>query len=223
MTRTRYLRELRKERYDRACWWLERGVAVVPIKPWSKRLQPGYGPRSAQITDIDFARKWFLNTDANLGIVLGGRSGLIVADWDDVRDYGAWRGSAGRLVDTLAEQTARGYHLFFYAKDLPSAAGNGCEFKAKGICIVSPSTHPSGIAYRIANDAPIATLGAEQACELFPFLSEALADSKRRRRRGAKTLPVSIVSVHPGPAGKECRDHGYGMATVAPTPSLNWL
>jgi hypothetical protein len=142
-------------------------------------LHPGYGPRKAHITDAEFARKWFLRTDANLGVVLGGNAGLIVADFDDAHDYETWRSTAGAMVETLAEQTARGYHLFFFAEGLPSAVGDGCEFKAKGVCTVSPSVHPSGVVYRIIHDAPIARLDRESACQLFPFLSEIL--NKRPR------------------------------------------
>ena len=107
--------DLRRKRYGRACWWLDRGVEIVPIRTRSKKLQPGYGPTKAHITEKASARKWFLGTDANLGVVLGGDIGLIVADWDDVEDYQAWRKAEGAKVETLAERTGRGYHLFFQA------------------------------------------------------------------------------------------------------------
>ena len=145
-------------------------MQLVPIRPRSKRLQPGYGPSKAHISDIPSAREWFLSTDANLGVVLGGSVGLIAADWDDVGDYNHWRATTGMQVDTLAERTARGYHLFFFGPGLPSAVGNGCEFKARGVCTVSPSVHPTGVVYRILNDAPIACLDRDQARLLFPFL-----------------------------------------------------
>lgn len=172
MTRRHNVHDLRQKRYERACWWLNQGVEVVPLKPQSKELQPGYGPRKARIADVAFARKWFLNTNANLGVVLSGDAGLAVGDWDNVQDYEAWRDTTGALVDTLAERTARGYHLFFVGEGLTSAVGNGCEFKANGVCMVSPSVHPSGVVYRIVNDAPIAPVGGERAGMIFPFLSE---------------------------------------------------
>lgn len=173
------IRDLRRERCERACWWLDRGVEVVPLKPQSKELQPGYGSHKARITDVAFVHKWFLNTDANLGVVLGGNAGLVVADWDSVQDYEVWRSTAGTRVDTLAEQTARGYHLFFTGESLSSAVGDGCEFKTSGICMVSPSVHPSGVVYRIVDDAPIAPIDREKACSLFPFLSEVYGQKER--------------------------------------------
>jgi hypothetical protein len=162
---------LRRARFERACWWLARDVAVLPLKPLSKHLQPGYGPRKACITDPAFARQWFLNTDANLGVVLGGPAGLVVADWDDALAFHTWRTTLGVAVDSLIEQTARGYHVFFVSQALPSTTNGACEFKTSGACMVTPSLHPSGACYRVVHPAPIASLDLAQAHALFPFLS----------------------------------------------------
>ncbi|MBN2257261.1 MAG: bifunctional DNA primase/polymerase [Anaerolineaceae bacterium] len=172
-------RDLRQRRFERACWWLDHGIEVVPLKPQSKELQPGYGSHKACIADVAFARKWFLNTNANLGVVLGGNAGLVVADWDSVQDYEVWRNTAGARVDTLAEQTARGYHLFFTGESLAAAVGDGCEFKTSGVCMVSPSVHPSGVIYHIVNNASITSVDGEKARSLFPFLSEAHGQKER--------------------------------------------
>jgi hypothetical protein len=182
--------DLRRMRFERACWWLEQGVSIVPLKPRSKELQPGYGARSAHITDRDFAHKWFLNTDANLGVVLGGPADLIVADWDDMQDYGVWYKTVGATIDTFTERTLRGYHLFFRGSGLTSATGKGCEFKAGGVCMVSPSVHPSGMVYRTTNNVPIMTIDSDQALTLFPFLSERLPRSGDEGKM-TKTRPTS--------------------------------
>ncbi|MCP4539732.1 MAG: hypothetical protein GY832_21550 [Chloroflexi bacterium] len=165
---------LRLARFHRACWWLRLGVSLVPLKPRSKHIQTGYGSHKACISDPAFARKWFLNTDANLGVLLGGTTGLLVADWDDAQTFRLWRSSIGASVATLTEQTARGYHVFFFGPDLPSAANQNCEFIASGVCMVTPSIHPSGFVYRITHHAPITTIAPRSAIRLFPFLSEAL-------------------------------------------------
>ena len=172
MTHSHNSRNLGKARFERACWWLLRGVEVVPIRPRSKKLYRGYGPHKDRITDANSACRWFLYAHANLGVVLGGEARLIVADWDSVGDYEIWRETPGASVSTLTERTGRGYHLFFIGDDLPSTASDGCEFKTRGVCMVSPSVHPSGVAYRTVIDAPIAHIDRERACGLFPFLSE---------------------------------------------------
>lgn len=176
--------DLRQARYERACWWLEHGIAVVPLKPQSKELQPGYGAHLAHIVDIAFARKWFLNTDANLGIVLGSPSGLAVADWDDQQAYTSWRLGPGAGVETLIEQTKRGYHVFFTGDNLAPATRNDCEFKTQGICMVSPSIHPSGVVYRITSNASVIRINRENTHILFPFLSEALSESNLKDEDG---------------------------------------
>ncbi len=163
--------DLRQARCERACWWLEHGVDLVPLKPCSKHLQPGYGASKTHITTAEFARRWFLKTNANLGLVLGGATGVAVADWDIAGSYETWRVAAGAAANTLTERTARGYHAFFLGLHLPSANADDCEIKTSGVCMVAPSIHPSGAVYRIVNDAPIAQLSDEQALQLFPFLS----------------------------------------------------
>lgn len=185
-TRSRW----RLARYERACWWLAQGVDLVPLQSRSKQLQPGFGPQKAHITDQAFAAKWFLNTDANLGVVLGAPTGLAVADWDDPQTYQTWVETTGATVETLTEQTSRGFHLFFVVKDLPSAAHNGCEFKTDGICMVSPSRHPSGVVYQIIKNTPIFALDEERAQTIFPFLSETTGPPTRQTvSKQSKNIP----------------------------------
>jgi hypothetical protein len=177
--------DLRPARYERARWWLAHEVEVVPLKPQSKELQPGYGARQAHIASLDFARQWFLNTDANLGVVLGGPTGLIVADWDDEHQYELWSATPSVAMQKLTEQTDRGYHVFFTFPGLRTNISHGCELKATGVCTVAPSVHPSGVVYRVLINAPIATLDSESATMLFPFLSEVLSKQNRRDGTGA--------------------------------------
>ena len=181
-------RNLRHARYERACWWLSQGIAVVPLKPQSKELQPGYGACKAQITDPDFAHLWFLNTDANLGVVLGGSTGLVVADWDAAAPYEAWRATTEASVETLTERTARGYHVFFTFPGFRVNTSHGCELKATGVCMVAPSVHPSGIVYYVLINAPIATLNNASALILFPFLSAVLLKQDRRHDANVATV-----------------------------------
>jgi hypothetical protein len=182
-------RETRQARYERACWWLEHGVDVVPLKPQSKELQPGYGTRKAHITDSDFASRWFLNTDANLGVVLGGPTGLAVADWDAVPAYADWCARVGAPELTLVERTARGYHWFFRSAGIASAVDPGCEIKTRGVCMVSPSVHPTGQVYHLLQEAPIVILTAARAATLFPFLSTRLPGAPPMPSR---TKPVAM-------------------------------
>lgn len=214
---------MRQARYRRACWWLALGVQVLPLKPCSKQLQPGYGPRKTRISDPAFARKWFLNTNANLGVVLGGATGLVVADWDDAQTYRLWRASVGATVDTLTEQTARGYHAFFFAKELPSAVGNACEFKASGVCMVSPSIHPSGVVYRVIHEAPVAPIGTQRAHLLFPFLSEMHPSKARVELKTPPSLPAEGGVIRRIKAARSILDELYAAGIKLRPAGTNTL
>jgi hypothetical protein len=214
---------MRQARYRRACWWLALGVQILPLKPCSKELQPGYGPRKTRISDPAFARKWFLNTNANLGVVLGGAAGLVVADWDEAQTYRLWRASIGATVDTLTEQTARGYHAFFFAKELQSAVGNECEFKASGVCMVSPSRHPSGVVYRVIHEAPIAPIGAQRTHLLFPFLSEMHPSKARVELKTPPCVPGEGGVIMRIKAARSILDEICAAAIKLPSAGTNVL
>jgi len=186
---------LRRAPFARACWWLALGIAILPLKPRSKHLQPGFGSRQTSITDRDDARRWFLDSNANLGVVLGGPTGLVVADWDDASAYLHWSASLGASVRSLTEQTARGYHVFFFTETrLSSAADSACEFKTSGACAVAPSIHPSGTRYSVVYPDPITTLDSSTARSLFPFLSAA-SHPKPPPDPTSSSLPITQTSL----------------------------
>jgi len=210
----------RLARFRRACWWLSLGVALLPLKPRSKHLQPGYGLHKARISDVPFARQWFLTTDANLAVLLGPPSGLVVADWDDQASYLRWRATDGAAVSTLAERTPRGVHFFFFAHGLPSAAGEGCELKTRGVCAVAPSIHPSGQRYRILHAAPIAALDAALAGVLFPFLSDHVAPRPPRdARRCRDAAPAGLVEQIKAARSTLAEMHDVGVILVPGGPN----
>lgn len=188
----------REARYRQARWWLDQGIDVVPMQPVSKRIERGFGARKHHISEVAEAENWFLRSNANLGVVLGSETRLVVADWDDVDAYDRWHETKGRSLSTRTEQTARGWHLFYFCQGLKSGSAGGCDFLASGVCMVTPSIHPSGAVYRVVDPAPIADLSAAEAIELFPFLSEklvkttyrhTLATAKKGGRRQA-TVPA---------------------------------
>jgi len=159
-------------RFEAAQYWLAQGVDLVPIQPTSKSLVAGFGPYREHITTEPAARDWFADASHNLGVVCGtGAEGqLVVADFDDVREYERWRVSVGPAADTLTEKTARGVHVFYFSGDAPSGVGPGVELKGRGaVVMVAPSVHPSGVIYQRINELPVARV--ESMARLFPLLS----------------------------------------------------
>ena len=213
----------RLARFHRACWWLRLGVPLLPLKPRSKHLRPGFGPHQARVVDRSWARQWFLHTDANLAVLLGGSTGLIVADWDDEPAYHRWCATLGAGVATLTERTPRGFHLFFFAHHLPAAAPPaaisvaGCELKTCGACAVAPSRHPSGQLYRLLHPPPIASLDPARVRSLFPFLSlppKSRPDVAPRRASPTTGLLDRIKAARP--TLHEMRDAGLVLSPAGP-------
>ncbi len=151
-----------------------RGWSVIPIEPRGKRplvawLEFQQRPAAADEVDAWFDR-W---PEANVGLVTGRVSGLVVVDIDP-RHGGAT--SLGRACDehgplprtVEAETGGGGRHLYFAYPGVPVAnrvgLRPGIDLRADGGCVVAPpSRHPSGRRYRWAtgcgpDEAPFAAL-----------------------------------------------------------------
>lgn len=137
-----------------------RGWSVVPVRPLDKRpLIPWreYQRRRADKAEI---RGWFERCpDANIGVVTGQVSNLVVIDIDP-RHGGedslhSLEERHGPLPRTLTVQTGGGgRHLYFAAPADPVplrsrvALVEGVDIRAEGGLVVAPpSIHPSGCAY----------------------------------------------------------------------------
>jgi len=138
-----------------------RGWSVIPIEARGKRpLVPWleFQQRAAGADEID---AWFDRWPAaNVGLVTGRVSGLVVVDIDP-RHGGAaslerMRDEHGQLPRTVEAATGGGgRHLYFAYPGLPVANRvgilPGIDLRADGGCVVAPpSLHPSGRRYRWA-------------------------------------------------------------------------
>lgn len=142
-----------------------RGWSVVPIRPRDKRpLMPWkeFQRRRADKTEIC---SWFERCpDANIGVVTGQVSNLVVIDIDP-RHGGedslhSLEERHGPLPRTLTVKTGgRGRHLYFTAPADPVslrsrvALVDGIDIRAEGGMVVAPpSIHPSGRVYAWIDD-----------------------------------------------------------------------
>ena len=119
------------------------------IKEWQKKAT----------TDENLIREWFARwPDANVAILTGERSGLVVLDVDprsggeDTLEKLEVR--SGKLPETVVSLTGGGgQHIFFrhpggYIKTKPGAFGPGLDLKADGGYVIAPpSCHKSGRPY----------------------------------------------------------------------------
>jgi bifunctional DNA primase/polymerase-like protein/primase-like protein len=143
---------------DAALAYLARGWSVIPIEPRGKRplvQWTAYQQRRATSAEVDgWFRRW---PNANLGIVTGAVSGIVVLDVD--RRHGGALSLAqldieiGPVPMTVEAATGgRGRHLYF--RHPGSKVANrvglrpGIDLRGDGGCVVAPpSVHPSGRRY----------------------------------------------------------------------------
>lgn len=144
---------------DAALAYSRLGWSVVPIAPHEKRpLVPwtDFQHRTASEAEI---RAWFTRwPDANVGIVTGAVSGLVVIDIDphhggveSIRRVERDHGALPRTVEV--ETGGGGRHLYFRHPGRPVAnrvgLAPGIDLRADGGLVVAPpSRHPSGRPYR---------------------------------------------------------------------------
>lgn len=135
-----------------------RGWSVVPVEPGGKRpIVPWLElqRRRASSREIE---DWFAQRpDANVGIVTGAVSGLVVLDVDAGRGGGesveVWTRSNGPLPATVEALTGGGgRHLYFRHPGVATAnrvgLAMGIDLRGDGGCVVAPpSLHASGRRY----------------------------------------------------------------------------
>ena len=141
-----------------AAAYLARGWSVLPLKRGDKRPLMQWEPLQHQRPDAATVAQWFAHwPDANIGIVTGEISNLIVLDVDPKHggddSLAALQRRFGALPDTVEARTGGGgRHLYFAHPEgfVPNRTGlaQGIDLRGDGGYVVAPpSLHPSGQAY----------------------------------------------------------------------------
>ena len=133
--------------------------SVIPVRPREKRPLIKWQEFQHRRASEDEIRSWFKHhPDANLAVVTGELSGVVVIDVDP--RHGGDESMArlekehARLPKTVESKTGGGgRHLYFRhpGGEIHNRAGivDGIDFRGDGGCIVTPpSIHTSGVAYR---------------------------------------------------------------------------
>jgi hypothetical protein len=129
--------------------FIERGWSVLPLQAKSKIPATHLVPKGylSATSNPDKIERWFADESLNVGIACV-QSGLVVIDIDD-----------GEMIpeatETYTVKTARGFHLYYLAKEGVTYAGKlreGVDVKHKGYVVAPPSIHPSGAKYEVVND-----------------------------------------------------------------------
>ncbi len=139
--------------------YCHRGWSVVPVRPRGKRPLLRWLAFQHRLPGVDEIREWFARwPDANVAIVTGRVSGLIVLDVDPQHhgnaSVAALEGEHGALPVTVEAVTGGGGRHVYFAHP-GGALGNragiaaGVDVRGDGGYVVAPpSVHPSGEPYR---------------------------------------------------------------------------
>lgn len=139
---------------EHALQYADLGWSVIPLKQ-DKRPYISWKPyQEKPATKAQIKKWWEKYPDANIGVVTGKVSGLIVIDLDSVDGQEAYIAECGELHETIAQTTGKGRHLLFkhpgdteysnMARTLTDVdiRGDG------GYIMAAPSVHPSGAIYQ---------------------------------------------------------------------------
>ena len=136
---------------DAAREYAARGWPVLPLVPSGKKPLTEHGHLDATTDPDQIAAWWAQHPRANVGIVTGARSGILVLDVDS-SDGDLALIELGAAVPTLTSVTAKGKHVYFV-----HAPGIGCCVALRpgldvrgngGYVVAPPSVHESGFVYR---------------------------------------------------------------------------
>jgi hypothetical protein len=195
------------------------GPGKHPIGPWKDR-------QTTRMTKEEIAKAWAENPSANVGVVTGQVSGLIVLDVDDFKALNKAAPQMAAALSpaaTVAALTGRegGVHLYFshpgvqlgnFAKKLPGLDGRSDG----GYVVAPPSRHASGKQYGWAAEkgldkplspAPDAVLslferqGSADAAPGLP-LQPTRSAPVQASPRGAVALRDELAAVERAPEGE---------------------
>lgn len=140
---------------DAALRYADGGWSIIPIRHRSaKGKEPACRSWKRYQSELPTERtlhRWFNGVQLDgLAVVLGKVSGqLVCRDFDRLDSYESWASRYSGLAATLPTvETARGRHVYFrgdLARIRNLADG---ELRGAGYCLLPPSLHPLGIAYR---------------------------------------------------------------------------
>lgn len=163
---------IRPDLITSALTWLERGAALLPAQPNSKKLCPGFGPYLRKITKPEGVEKlWGKHPKLNLAVIAP--PSLLMLDFDDSALCGRWQDEIpSSYCLTYQETTPHGWRVFYWCDFRP---GPGIKFvpgvEIKQFCLVSPSKLQGFIYTPIDPTLPILEV-SDPSRILFPLLSE---------------------------------------------------
>lgn len=175
---------------DMALWYAQKGWLVLPCKPSTKVPLIGDWPNAASTDPEQICSWWGQWPTANIGCVMGPRSGVFTLDVDLPKKTGdpdghdslaALEAEHGPLPATLKQRTGSGgtHYIFKYpnGRKVISRAGKvapGIDARGEGgFIVVAPSRHPDGGTYEwVPDETDIADAPEWLLDKVAPLTSE---------------------------------------------------
>lgn len=144
---------------DAALEYRRRGFSVIPVAAGSKRPMVAWGDYQTRLPTVEEIKTWWARDPrANVGIVTGAVSNLIVVDVES-RNVNAAKEIYDRHPTPYVQKTGGGgYHLFYACPPdgtrIPNSVNRemGVDIRGEGgFVVVAPSSHQSGKKYEWTN------------------------------------------------------------------------
>lgn len=135
---------------DAALAYAARGWSIIAVN--GKRAAGLWKPFQDRPADEPTLRRMFSRPGiTGLAVITGRMSGgLAIRDFDQADAYHRWTDAHADLASSLPTvQTVRGFHVYFTGPERFHDLGDG-EYRGDGghYCLLPPSAHPDGPAYR---------------------------------------------------------------------------
>jgi hypothetical protein len=181
------------------------GLPVFPLRPHEKRPATTNGFKAATTDAIQIEKWWRANPTANIGLVMGEATKLLLLDLDFRNGGPADRDEVVRRFGVIPATPevitgSGGRHIYFrLPPDLtrvPARIALGIELKGTGgFAVVPPSIHPNGTRYNFHGEyGPEALLNAADPPR---WLVEAIRDVRWSRNQNTQATAAGAAETFP--------------------------
>lgn len=179
------------------------GWSVIPIRPRDKKPLIKWEAYQQRQPTEDELRRWFTEwPDANIGIVTGSVSGMIVLDFDGSEGAKAISRLGIKDIHTPVVQTGNGAHFYLkhpgdlvrnYVKRVP-----GLDLRGDGGYVVAPpSVHASGRRYTFVPGRTFAAPLIEAPTEVLLLITAPMAKASEPTGNVQSLRPAVAPSIQP--------------------------
>jgi len=182
--------------FDSAKDYRDKGFSVIPLSPRDKQPLVNWKKFQKKKANHGQITSWWTQTpEANVGIVTGKISRLVVIDCDSEQAVDDFLKKFPEAKCTRQTKTGKGVHFYFrWSPGIRNSAGtfqNGIDVRSDGGYVVAPpSIHPNGTPYKWLNKKSIEPLPQK--------IKELLTRSKKKIMESRVKKQATEQGIHEG-------------------------